>query len=232
MPRRGDALLRRSLARARSGRGHRHERQDDDGVPAPRDPRGGWPPAAACSRTSSGASAASRARPGLTRPEAIDLQRLLRADGSTRATVPACSRRPRGAGAGPARRHALRGARLHEPDPGSPRLPRHDGGVLRGQGGARSLRPTQAVVNVGDAYGARLARRAAGCDRLRRATPAPSTGIELQAARPLQPGERDRRRAGCASARASTTTRSGAGSSRYAACRAGSRRSTRASPSR
>ena len=46
------------------------------------------------------------------------------------------------AGAGAARRDAVRGARVHEPDAGPPRLPRLDGGVLRGE--ARAVRPGRA----------------------------------------------------------------------------------------
>ena len=80
---------------------------------------------------------------GLNTPESIDLQRLFREmldagrplmrDGGD---VDRCR-------AGQAHRHALRGARLHEPHAGPSRFPRHDGRVLRGQalalrsGGAR-----------------------------------------------------------------------------------------------
>ena len=72
-----------------------------------------------------------------------------------------------GAGAGPARGDAVRGARVHEPDPGPPQLPRHDGGVLRGE--ARALRP-------GRARG-RQRRRRVGAPARRRAarTRSPST---------------------------------------------------------
>ena len=72
----------------------------------------------------------------LNTPEAIDLQRLLRADG--RRGQPGV--RDRGdvdrVDAGPARGAALRGARLHEPRAGPPRLPRDDGRVLRGEAAA------------------------------------------------------------------------------------------------
>ena len=47
-----------------------------------------------------------------------------------------------GGGAGPARADALRRARLHEPDPGPPQLPRHDGGVLRRRRRRSSPRPS------------------------------------------------------------------------------------------
>ena len=49
-------------------------------------------------------------------------------------------RRPRGVvarpGAAPRRRRAVRGGRVHQPQSGPPRLPRHHGGLLRGQGRA------------------------------------------------------------------------------------------------
>ena len=142
MPRRRGAVLRRSDARARRRGDHGHERQDDDGVPAARDPHG--------RRAARGPAHEHRAprrrraprATGLNTPEAIDLQRLFRAD----------ARRGRHgvrdggdvdrAGAGAARRDAVRRARVHEPDAGPPRLPRLDGGVLRRQ--ARTVRAGRA----------------------------------------------------------------------------------------
>ena len=59
------------------------------------------------------------------------------------------------AGAGTTRRDTLRRSRLHEPDAGPPRLPRDDGGLLRGE--AAPLRPG----------------RARGRQRRRRVRPAP-----------------------------------------------------------
>ena len=56
----------------------------------------------------------------------------------------------------PPRRRSLRGARVHEPHAGPPRLPRHDGALLRGE--APAVRAdVPAAVNVGDEYGRRLA---------------------------------------------------------------------------
>ena len=80
---------------------------------------------------------------GLNTPEAIDLQRLFRADGSTRGDR-ACVMEATSIAQAQGRLdgHAVRGARLHEPDAGSPRLPRHDGGVLRGEARACSTRPS------------------------------------------------------------------------------------------
>ena len=71
-----------------------------------------------------------------TTPEAIDLQRLFREmlDAGDR------SRRDGGVvarvGAAPPRPRALRGARLHEPQPRAPRLPRGHGGLLPGEAAA------------------------------------------------------------------------------------------------
>ena len=57
--------------------GHRHERQDDDRLPAARDPRGGGPTGRPAHEYR--ARVAGEARPtGLNTPEAIDLQRLFR----------------------------------------------------------------------------------------------------------------------------------------------------------
>ena len=71
-----------------------------------------------------------------TTPEAIDLQRTLPGDarrgrpGVRDGGLLARARAP------PGRRDPLRGGDLHQPDPGPSRLPRHDGGVLRGQAAA------------------------------------------------------------------------------------------------
>ena len=75
---------------------------------------------------------------GLNTPEAIDLQRLFREmlDAGDRSCVMEAT--SIAAAQGPTRRYALRGACLHEPDAGPPRLPRDDGGVLRRQ--ARAVR--------------------------------------------------------------------------------------------
>ena len=230
MPAGRDALLRRPDARARRRRDHRHERQDDVRVPAARDPRGRRAAQPGCSRTSSGASAASRARPGSTR------RRRSTCSGSS---AQMARRRRHGlrdggdldrAGAGPARGDALRGARLHEPDAGSPRLPRLDGGVLRGE--ARAVRAGRARRDQRRRRVRAAARgRAARRDHVRRRRPR-ARRDRLPLPRAVQPRERDRRRARGARARRRATTRSGAGSSRSPAFPAASSRSTRASRSR
>ena len=94
--------------------------------------------------------AVARARPGgrptvigtldgaRTTPEATELQRSLAAvrDGTAPRRAPGGGDGgvlPR-AGPAPGGRHRLRRGRLHQPEPRPPRLPRDDGGVLRGQG--------------------------------------------------------------------------------------------------
>ena len=108
-------------------------------------------------------------------------------------------------------RHALRRARLHEPDPGPPRLPRDDGGYFEAKR-ALFAQAERAVVNVGDEWGRRLAGRAPECAdvharrRPRRHRPA--------AARPLQPCERARRGRARPGRSGSTRTRSARASRR------------------
>ena len=65
-------------AELRLRRHHRDQRQDDDGLPRPLDPRGGRDCSAACSARSSRSSAAVEEEVERTTPEAIDLQRTLR----------------------------------------------------------------------------------------------------------------------------------------------------------
>ena len=210
--------------------GHRHEREDDDRLPAPRDPRGGRASRPACSRTSSGASAASPRPTGLNTPEAIDLQRLLRemVDAGDRACVLEATSEAQAQGRLEGTRFAVLVFTNLTQD--HLELPRHDGGLLRGQGGA--LRP-------GRPRGRQRRRRV-------RAGGSPTSlpdavtfdadsdaldGIELQAARPLQPRERDRRRARRAGARRRRRRDPARDRVGRAACRAASRRSTRASRS-
>ena len=64
--------------------------------------------------------------------------------------------------AAPGGRDAIRLRRIHEPDPGSPRLPSHDGGLLPGQAAAVREPAWPGAVNIGDEYGRRLAGEAAG----------------------------------------------------------------------
>ena len=117
---------------ARGRRRDGDEREDDDGVPALCDPRRGGT-AAGVARHGRGARRRRAARrraddAGGDRP-AADVPRDARRgrpvvrDGG----VVACG------GAAPARPRSLRGARVHEPQPGSPRLPRRHGVVLPGE---------------------------------------------------------------------------------------------------
>ena len=78
-------------------------------------------------------------------------------------------------GAAPGRRHPVRGRGVHEPEPGPPRLPRHDGGLLRGQGPPvrARLSPTAPSSNLDSPYGRLLADAAT----------IPTTGYSLDDAR-------------------------------------------------
>ena len=193
--------------------GHRHERQDDHRVPART--RSSTPPAGGPALlTNIERRVGGESRPtGLNTPEAIDLQRLFRE------MLDAGDRVVRDGGdvdrrrAGPPRGHALRRARLHEPDAGPPRLPRDDGGLLRSE--ARALRPGRARGRQRRRrVGATARRRAAGRAHVH-AGRRPRRH-RAAAARPLQPRERARRDRGGARARRSTRTRSAPGIERVA----------------
>ena len=130
------------------------------------------PPPPTCSATSSRRPAAAAEVLGTltgarTTPEAPELQRTLAGWRDRR-------RRGRGHGGvvararpAPGRRHPLPRRRVHQPEPRPPRLPRHDGGVLRGQGPPVRARPapTRGVVNLDSPYGRLLADAAADPDR-------------------------------------------------------------------
>ena len=136
-------------------------------------------------------------------------------------------------GAAPARPRPLRRARLHEPEPGSPRLPRVDGGLLRGEAASSSsgAAPPPAAVNIGDEWGRRLAEELADVNRAPLITfgladdaeirpdelelgpsgarfTAGGIEIRLEPPRPLQRRERARRGRGRRSCSTSTRTRS------------------------
>ena len=130
-PGRGRAL-RAPEPGARDRRRDRHERQDDDCVPALLDPRGCGP------------------APGVARDDRVPRRRRAAArdpddprGDRPAAGVPRDARRGRPQlrarsdlarlGAGAARPCALRRARLHEPDAGPPRLPRNPRALLRCQ---------------------------------------------------------------------------------------------------
>ncbi len=109
-----------------------HERQDDDVVPALRDPRrrrAAAGPARHGRGTRRRRAARCRAhdaggdRPAAHVPRDARRRRPLVRDGGVVARVAAAPARPR----------ALRRPRLHEPEPGPPRLPRRHGVVLRGE---------------------------------------------------------------------------------------------------
>ena len=161
-------------ARAGRRRGHRHQRQDDDRVPRPRAARGRTGARPGCWGRSRAWSAGSSTTVERTTPEAIDLQRTFREMLDARRS----GLRDRGllarARAAPRRRDPLRRRDLHQPDPGPPRLPSDDGGLLRRQAACcsaeRRAGPRAAIVNVDDPYGARLAAELARADHVRAAT--------------------------------------------------------------
>ena len=132
---RGGALLRRPDRRAPGGRDHRHQRQDDDRLPGPPHPRAHRGPDRPAGDGEAGRRRGRRAgrahHPGGDRPPGD-----LPPDGRRR--------RPRLRDGGllaraqpqPRRRDPLRGRRVHQPDPGPPRLPRRHGGLLPRQAAA------------------------------------------------------------------------------------------------
>ena len=135
----GGRVLRPPDRDAAGCRRHRDERQDDDRRAALRDPRGGGPTTGLVGR-SRHASVASAAVSSARRR-----RRSTCSGSSARCSTPATARRDRGVvarvGAAPARPRSLRGARLHEPEPRAPRLPRGHGGLLPGEAAALPRRP-------------------------------------------------------------------------------------------
>ena len=148
------ATRRRELARRRH---HRHERQDDHGVPRARRPRGGAAMRPACWARSSRASAACAEPVARTTPESDRPAGDVAAHGRRR--------RPRlrdggvvaRARARPRRRRALRRRRVHEPHPGPPRLPSRHGATTSPPRRGCSTSRCPGAINVGDPCGRRLA---------------------------------------------------------------------------
>ena len=200
---------------ARRGRHHRHERQDDDRLPRPPPARGRRAPRPGCSARSSGSWAGWRRRSSAPRPRRSTCRRPSARMLDAGDTRPARWRSPRtrsSSAASAGIRFAL--PRVHQPHPGPPRLPRDDGGVLRGQaapvrrarprgrehrrrataaGSPPRSTPSPSAIESGDAdYRARDDRL-----RLRRARTSCSTRpdgtieVSLAAARPVQRAERD-----------------------------------------
>ena len=159
-------LLRPPERGADADRHHRHERQDDDVVPAGLDLRGGRASAAGASARSATGSAIARSRRLARRP-----RRRSSSGCCARWSTDGC-----GACVMEVSSHALAlrradrlrfaAAHLHEPDPRSPRLPRRHGAVLRSRSaGCSSCCRT---ARVGDRQSRRSARRASSPPRRRR----------------------------------------------------------------
>ena len=184
---------------------HRHERQDDDGVSPLRDPGRGGPPARTA-RDDRGARRrrAARGRPDDARgdrpaaalPRDARCRRPLVCDRGVLARVRAAPARPR----------PLLGARLHEPEPGPPRLPRRPRVVLPGEAealprgrparGGERRRRARSPARGGAARRAHVRVR-----RRRRGRPRRARRLGPEAARALQRRERARRARGRAAAR-------------------------------
>ena len=138
----GDALLRGALRRAGADRRHGNQRKDQHDLPDRIDPRARRAPRRADRhrRVEVRRPAAARAQHHAGEPRSPDVaardaepRRGRGRDGGLLARPPARARR----------RLPVQGRRLHQPDPGSPRLPRHDGGLPRGQGPALLALPRQ-----------------------------------------------------------------------------------------
>ena len=174
--------------------GHRHEREDDDRVPAARDPRGGRPPERPADEHRAPRRRRAAARPASTRPRRSTCSGCC-ARWSTAGDTRLRARGDLGgAGAGPARGDALRRARLHEPDPRPPRT-----STARWR---RTSRPRRRSSPRPSAPSSTSATRTAA--PARGGLPDAVTfdadsdalaGIELKLRGALQPRERDRRRA-------------------------------------
>ena len=130
-------LLRAPVAVAVRRRHHRHQRQDHHHPPPAQRPGGRRSPHGG-------------ARHALGRPHHP------RGAGAAAHVGPLARRRRGGRGHGglvarprapPGGRHPLRRGRVHQPEPGPPRLPRLDGGVLRGQGPPVRARRCPSVVS-------------------------------------------------------------------------------------
>ena len=89
-----------------------------------------------------------------TTPEAPDVHALLAVMVERGVTAAVMEVSSHALAHGPGRRGGVRRRGVHEPDPGPPRLPRHDGGLLRSQGGAvHPARSRAAVICVDDEWG-------------------------------------------------------------------------------
>ena len=183
-----------------------------------------------------------------TTPEAIDLQATFRAHARRRRPGLRDGGLLARAGAGARGRDPLRLPGVHQPDPGPPRLPRHDGGLLRGQAAAvrapgdldrerrRRLRSPHrrrgGLRDVRDRPRGRLsrARRRLRPDGLALSLPAAGRRAPagLPAAGAVQRPERARCRGGGALAGRAGRDHRRRAAAASAACRAASSRSTRA----
>ena len=126
-------------ARAARRGHHRHQRQDHDRVPRRARCSRARASRPGCSGRSSRSSAVEDRAVVRTTPEAFDLQRTFREMLDAGDVACAMEISSHALELKRADRHPRRGGRVHQPDPGSPRLPSHDGGLLPGQAAAVRL---------------------------------------------------------------------------------------------
>ena len=151
MARLAAAFFGHPLARAGHGRGDRHQRQDHGDPPARRGPR--RTPAIPTTVVGHPDRRPDHAR-GARTPAAAG--RACRDGHARRAPSRRWPWRSRATPwPAPGGRHPLRRGRLHQPEPRPPRLPRDDGGLLRGQGVAvhARARAVAAWSNADDRWG-------------------------------------------------------------------------------
>ena len=211
----GRAVQRRPGVVDDGGRHHRHQRQDHDHLPAARHLRGGRAARPRCS---------ARCRAPAPRPRRP----------SCRPGWPACATGACEVVAMEVSSHALAlhrvdgtrfaVGRVHQPEPRPPRLPRDDGGVLRGQGPA-----VRARASPTGPWSTSTAPTAASCSTRPRSRPPASRSttstdlvvgasgsrftwrgqpVDVRPRRPLQRGQRPGRGRGGRGRRASTRRRS------------------------
>ena len=145
--------------RGARGRGrHRHERQDDDRLPALLDPRRGRTAAWSARDDREPRRRRARGRPCGRRPRRSTCSG--RSARCSTAAIASCAMEATSHGSELGRLDRVRFVALVFTNltPGPPRLPRHDGALLRRRSaGSSPRRRPPAAVNLGDAHGRRLA---------------------------------------------------------------------------
>ena len=174
----------------RRGRRHRHQRQDHDRLPDARRAGGRRPAAGPAGHGRVAGRRRGRGRSTRTTPESIDLQATFRRmlDAGDRSCAMEVSSHALALDRVAGIRFAA--AALHQPDAGPPRLPRRRWRTTSLAKRACSTGAARRAVNVGDEYGRRLAREAAGpvldlCGARRRGRRAPARARDRRGRRHL-----------------------------------------------